>query len=76
MIFPCLDCPLCGVSVMHVRRDKLGGYLVFFEFFAEFFTVFIIEDVKFRGVAIGMDLKKKCFPTGYEFCCLAGLGWV
>ena len=61
---------------MHVQRDKLEGYLGFFEFFAEFFTTLIVEDVKFRGVAIGMELEKKCFPTGCEFCCLAGLDWV
>ena len=61
MIFPCLDWALCGVSAMHVRRDKLEGYLVFFESFAEFFTAFIVEDVKFRGVAIGLELEKKCF---------------
>ena len=60
---------------MHVRRDKLEGYLVFFECFAEFFTAFIVEDVKFRGVAIGLELEKKCFPTGCEFCCLAGIDW-
>ena len=73
MIFPCLDCMLCGVTEMHVRRDKLEGYLVFFECFAEFFTAFIVEDVKFRGVAIGLELEKKCLPTGCEFFCLAGL---
>ena len=76
MIFPCLDCAICGVSEMHVRREKLEGYLVFFEFFAEFFTAFIVKDVKFRGVAIGLELEKKCFPTGRELCCLAGLDWV
>ena len=54
-------------------RDKLEGYLVFFECFAEFFTVLIVEDLEFRGVAIGMELEKKCLPTGCEFCCLAGL---
>ena len=42
---------------MHVFRYKLEGYLVFFECFAEFFTVFIVEDVKFRGVAIGLELE-------------------
>ena len=52
---------------MHVRRDKLEGYLVFFECFAEFFTAFIVEDVKFRGVAIGLEHEKKCLPTGCEF---------
>ena len=59
MIFPWLDCALCGVSEMHVRRDKLEGYLVFFECFAEFFTAFIVEDVKFRGVAIGLEPPNK-----------------
>ena len=76
MIFPCLDCALCGVLEMHMRGDKLEGYLVFFECFAEFFTELIVEDVKFRGVAIGLELEKKCFPTGCEFCCLAGIDWV
>ena len=76
MIFPCLDCALCGVSAMQVWRDKLEGYLVFFESFAEFFTTFIVKDVKFRGVAIGLELEKKCFPTSRELCCLAGLDWV
>ena len=52
---------------MYVRRDKLEGYLVFFECFPEFFTAFIVEDVKFRGVAIGLELDKKCLPTGCEF---------
>ena len=66
----------CSVLAMHVRRYKLEGYLVFFESFAEFFTAFIVEDVKFRGVNIGMELEKKCFPNGHEFCCLAGLDWV
>ena len=58
---------------MHVRRDKLEGYLVFFECFAEFFAAFIVEDLKFRGVSIGLELEKKSFPTGRELCCLAGL---
>ena len=74
--FPCLDFALCGVSAMHVRRDKLEGYLVFFEIFAEFFTASIVNNVKFRGVAIGLELEKKCFPTCPELCCLAGLDWV
>ena len=73
MILPCLDCALCGVSVMHVRRDKLEGYLVFFECFAEFFTEFIVGGVEFRGVAIGLELEKNCLSTGCEFCCLVGL---
>ena len=73
MIFPCLDCALCGVLAMHVRRDKLEGYLVFFESFAEFFNEFIVKDVKFRGVSIGLEQEKKCLPTGCEFCFLAGL---
>ena len=59
-----------------MRRDKFEGSLVFFESFAEFFNTFIVEDVEFRGVAIGMDLEKKFFITGCEFCCLAGLDWV
>ena len=54
----------------------MEGYLVFFECFAEFFTALIVEDVKFRGVAIGLELEKECFPTGRELCCLAGLDWV
>ena len=76
MIYPCLDCALCSVLAMHVRRDKFEGYLVFFESFAGFFTAFIVKDVKFRGVAIGLEFEKKCFPTGCEFCCLAVLDWV
>ena len=48
---------------MHVQRDKLEGYLVFFESFAEFFTKFIVEDVKFRGVAIDLELIKKVFSN-------------
>ena len=75
-IFPCLDFALCGVSVMNVQRDKLEGNLVLFESFAEFFTEFIVEGVKFRGVAICLELEKKCFPTGRGLCCLAGLDWV
>ena len=71
--FPCLDCAFCGVLAMHVRRDKLEGYLVFFERFAGLFNAFIVKDVKFRGVAIGLELEKKCLPTGCEFFCLAGL---
>ena len=58
---------------MQVRRDKLEGYLVFLKSFVEFFTVFIVKDVKCRGVAIGLELEKKCLPTGCEFCCLAVL---
>ena len=73
MIFPCLDCALCGVSEMHVQRDKLEGYLAFFECFVDFFTAFIVEYVKFRSVAIGLEFEEKCLPTGCEFCCLAGL---
>ena len=46
---------------MHVRRKKLEGYLVFFECFAKFCTAFIAEDVKLRGVAIGLELEKKFF---------------
>ena len=61
---------------MHVWRDKLEGYLVFFECFAELFTAFIVEDVKFRGVAISLELDKKFLPTGCEFCCLADLDMV
>ena len=61
---------------MHVQRNKLEGYLIFFECFVGFFTAFIVVDVEFRGVAIGMDLEKKFFITGCEFCCLAGLDWV
>ena len=41
-----------------MQMDKLEGYLVFFESFAEFFTALIVEDVKFRGVAIGLELEK------------------
>ena len=67
-MFPCLDYALCCVSEMHVRRDNLEIYLVFFESFAEFFTTFIVDDVKFRGVSIGLELEKKCFPTGRELC--------
>ena len=46
---------------MHVFRYMLEGYLVFFECFAEFFTVFIVEDVKFRGVTIGLEFEKNIF---------------
>ena len=56
-----MDCALCGVSAMYMRREKLKGYLVFFECFAEFFTAFIVNDVKFRGVDIGLELEKKKF---------------
>ena len=58
---------------MHVRRDKLEGYLVFFECFAEFFTSFIVLDAKFRGVAIFLEFEENCLSTGCEFCRLAGL---
>ena len=75
-MFPCLDCALGGVAEMHVRRERLEIYLLFFEIFAEFFTTFIVEDMKFRGVAIGLELEKKFFPTGRELCCLAGLDCV
>ena len=47
-----------SVSEMHVWRDKLEVYLVFFEFFAEFFTAFIVKDVKFRGVSIGLEFEE------------------
>ena len=39
----------------------MEGYLVFFESFADFFTAFNVEDVKFRGVAISLELEKKNF---------------
>ena len=61
-----MDCALYGVSEMHVRRDKLEGYLLFFECFVEFFTAFIVKDVNFRGVAIGLEFEEKCLPTGCE----------
>ena len=51
-----MDCALCGVLAMHMRRDRLESYFVFFECFAEFFTAFIVKDVEFRGSAIGMEL--------------------
>ena len=57
-------------------EEQVRGLLGIFECFAEFFTAFIVKDVKFRGVVIGLELEKKCFPTGCEFCCLAGLDWV
>ena len=75
-MFPCLNCALGGVAAMHVRRYNLESYLVFSESFAELFTTFIVEDMKFRSVAIGLELEKKCFPTGCEICFLAGLAWV
>ena len=71
-----MDCALGGVAAMHVQRDKLESYLVFFESFAEFFTTLVFKDMKFRGVAICLDLEKNCFPTGRELCCLAVLDWV
>ena len=70
MILPYLDCALCGVFLMHVWREKLECYLVFFECFADFFTAFIVQDVKFRDVAVGLELEKNCLPTGCELCCL------
>ena len=60
-MFPCLDCALGGVAAMHVRRDKLEGYLVFFESFSKFFTTFIVENVKFRGVVICLEFEKSVF---------------
>ena len=39
----------------------MEGYLVFFECFAEFFNAFIVEDVEFRGVTIGLELRKSVF---------------
>ena len=56
-------------------EGQVGKLLGIFESFLEFFTTFIVEDVKFRGVAIGMELDKKCFPTGRDLCCMAGLNW-
>ena len=56
-----------------MQGGKLEGYLVFFECSAEFFNALIVKDVKFRGVVIGLELEKKCPPTGFDFCCLAGL---
>ena len=53
---------------MHVWRTKLESYLVFLESLAEFFTAFIVENVKFRGVAVSLELDKKSFPTGRELC--------
>ena len=75
-MFPCLDYALGGVAAMNVLRNKLESYLEFLESLAEFFTAFIVDNVKVRGVAIGLELEKKIFPTGRELCCLAGLDWV
>ena len=52
---------------------QVGRLLGIFECFAEFFTAFFVEDVEFRGVAMGLDFEEKCLPTGCEFCCLVGL---
>ena len=57
-------------------EGQVGRLLGIFECFAEFFAAFIVKGVKFRGVAIGLEIDKNCFPTGCEFCCLAGLDWV
>ena len=57
-------------------EGQVGRLLGIFECFAEFFTAFIVKDAKFRGVAIGLELEKNCFPTGCEFCCLEGIDWV
>ena len=57
-------------------EGQVGRLLGIFETFAEFFTTFIVEDVKFRGMDIGMELEKKCFPNSHELCCLVGLDWV
>ena len=57
-------------------EGQVGRLLGIFECFAEFFTAFTVEDVKFRGVAIGLELEKECLPTGCEFCFLEGLDWV
>ena len=64
-MFPCLDCALGGVAAMHVRRNKLKSHLVFLESSAEFFTALIVENMKFRGVAIALELEKKSFLTGF-----------
>ena len=57
-------------------EGQVGRLLGIFESFAELFTAFIVKDMKFRGVDIGLEPEKKCFPTGREICCLAGLDWV
>ena len=44
-------------------EGQVGRLLGIFESFAEFFTTFIVEDVKFRGVAIGLELIKKVFSN-------------
>ena len=66
---------LCRFGDARVE-GQVGRLLGIFECFAKFFTTFIVEDVKFRGVSAGLELEKKCFPTGRELCCLAGLDWV
>ena len=38
-------------------EGQVGRLLGIFECFAEFFTAFIVEDVKFRGAAIGLEPK-------------------
>ena len=57
-------------------EGQVGRLLGIFKLFAESFTAFIVMDVKFRGISIGLELDKRRFPTGCEFCCLVGLDWV
>ena len=73
MILPYLDCALCGVSENSRAEGQVGRLLGIFECFAEFFTAFIVYDVKFKGVAICLEFEEKCLPTGCELCRLAGL---
>ena len=49
-------------------EGQVGRLLGIFEIFAEFFTAFIVKNVKFRGVYIGLELEKKSFTTGREIC--------
>ena len=59
-----------GLRALRRFRDaraegQVGKLLDIFECFAEFFTAFIVEDVKFRGVAICLEFEEKCPPTSF-----------
>ena len=63
----------CGDARAEEQVGKLLGIL---ESHEELFSAFIVKNVKFSGMAIGLELEKNSFPTGRDLCCLAGLDWV
>ena len=48
-------------------EGQVGRLLGIFLMICGVLHCIIVKDVKFRGVAIGLEFKEKCLPTGCEF---------